>query len=189
MDIHAAISEDKRLKRIISAMTVLTGGLLLVVLLLSSVIVSQLSRQSIVMVPAGLTQPATVSTMGVDTNYLQAMSSMLIAARLNVSPATVSASNQLLLQYVDSRYFADFKQLLSEEADEIKKGGISSVFYIQALRIDPENLTVDAIGLLKRHVGERELKPATQHYQLKFRQSGLMLHLISFAQRSDAKKD
>lgn len=127
------------------------------------------------------------SASDVDGHYLSLMSENFIYSRLNVTPETVDANHKRLLSFVNSENFSEMLKLLQKEANLIKNKKISSVFHIAQIRSNPANLTVDVTGILKRHVGLRELKDEKTTYQIQYQYRLGRLSIVRFSQMKEQK--
>ncbi|WP_267257063.1 TraE/TraK family type IV conjugative transfer system protein [Coxiella endosymbiont of Ornithodoros maritimus] len=97
-----------------------------------------------------------------------------------MTPETVLSSNQALLCFLDSQFYANFKKQLSFDANVIKDGKIASIFYVKGVHTYPRNLIVMIEGELKRWVGERLIRSESKRYRflIKLFQQALAFCLI-----------
>ena len=139
-----------------------------------------LSHQKRVVVPADFKQPYIISDSTVDASYLRQMALFFVAERLNVTPANISQSHDLVLQYTDSRFYNEFLGILAKEKEEIIKQNISSVFYPEEVLVDPKELNVLIKGTLSHWVGETSIAPIKKNYIIKFNYQSGNLKIKSF---------
>ena len=139
-------------------------------------------RTTTVLVPAGLQKAASVSPLGVSTTYLEAMATMLVNARLNITPATAQGADAEVLRFVAPSYYSAFKQSLLNEQKTVANDKIVSAFYINQVRTNPSDLRVVVSGHLQRWVGERSIGTEQKTYQLDFNLSGTQLLLRGFTE-------
>lgn len=110
------------------------------------------------------------------------MSENFIYSRLNVTPETVAANHKRLLQFVDSRHYAEILKQLNSEAKLIQSQKLASEFVITALSVNPNALTATITGVLKRSVGLKVLKEEQHRYQLTFQYYQGRLTILTFTQ-------
>ena len=120
------------------------------------------------------------SSQTVDPRYLQLMSENLLYSRLNVTPETVLTNHQRILAWVDSQTYPTLLQTLHHEARIIQAKKISASFNLQAIHVDPHQLTVTIEGQLTRHVGFQALPEDALTYQLTYRYHFGHLSLLTF---------
>lgn len=148
----------------------------------------QSGSEKTILVPTDLTKTATVSDQGVSANYLLQCALFFVDARLNVTPNTIDADNQLVLSHTAPQYYANFNAGLEKEAALIKSQKISSTFYMSNIKTDPKNLIVTVTGILKRWVGERALADSHKKYKLHFELNGNELFLTTFQEIEKKKR-
>ena len=149
-------------------------------IILSAYVMRDHRHQSIVLIPAGMSKQATLKENSVSESYLESLATMVVSERLNVTPESVSGSNENLLHYVDPSYYASFKKKLESEEGVIKQGKISSAFYPNRLVANTHSMTVVIQGRLKQWVGLRPIAEKTRVYKVTFSRNGYLLLLKSF---------
>lgn len=163
-------------------MVLLVCGLLFTNILLSSFVWTVYHHQIIEVTPFFGESRYFKSEHGVDGQYLSLMSENFIYSRLNVTPETVAANHKRLLQFVDSRHYAEILKQLNSEAKLIQSQKLASEFVITALSVNPNALTATITGVLKRSVGLKVLKEEQHRYQLTFQYYQGRLTILTFTQ-------
>jgi conjugal transfer pilus assembly protein TraE len=120
------------------------------------------------------------SAATLDAHYLELMSENFVYSRLNVTPETVRSNYNRLSTYIDASSFAEMMKRLNFEASLIELKKISSTFSITHMRADTNRLTVDVTGVLRRHVGIRELSPESVTYHLAYQYHQGHLTIVKF---------
>jgi len=105
----------------------------------------------------------------VDGHYLNLMSENFIYSRFNVTPETVDANYNRLLNFVDSKNYAPMLKTLQKEARIIKDKKMSGVFNITEINSNPKHLSTDVSGILNQRVGLRALKDEKVTYRIQYR--------------------
>lgn len=121
------------------------------------------------------------SETAVDAHFLSLMSENFIYSRLNVTPETVTANHERLLSYVDATQYKDVLAQLQKEKALVIGQKISSHFEITGIRSNPQALTADISGVLKRSVGLRVLDEHRMTYQLAYRYRLGRLSILRFS--------
>ena len=109
------------------------------------------------------------------------MTENFVNERLNVTPETVDANHQRLLSYVGHQNYTSMLRLLTNEAKVIKAKKMSSIFYIEKNKPNPQELTVVVSGILKRFVGLHPLSDERKTYVLKFEYKDSRLSIVQFS--------
>ena len=180
MEYKQAQSLIARLAKQIKLLICIIAALLLANILLGSLLWHQSGHENIVLIPADFHQKANITQDSVSSSYLEAVASMMLNERLNVTPKNVRGSNDNLLAYVSPRYYSAFKKRLDSDANAIQSGKISAAFYPSQISSYPKHLRVLISGRLKRWVGSRLIGEDAKSYRLTFARSGYLLLLTSF---------
>lgn len=159
----------------------LIGAILLLSNLMLGFAFIRLDNQT-VLVP-GLRQEMSVSKKGVSVSYLEEMSLMFLSNLLDLSPNDVAHKKDLVLKYTsnsDMGYFKDLKEYFSEAENDYKRFGLTTYFTAKNLKIDINNLTVHAHGILTSSWGKNGYKSESEEYRLEFDWYGGILRLKTF---------
>ena len=182
MEYKTANNTITTLARIVKYCALLITSLIVCNLLLGVLLWHQSGQEKTILVPTNLTKTAMVSDASVSANYLMQCALFFVDARLNVTPETIDADNQLVLSHTAPAYYANFNAGLIKESNLIKSQKISSVFYITNIKTDPQKLLATVTGTLKRWVGERALPDSKKQYDLHFMLNGNELFLTTFGE-------
>lgn len=145
------------------------------------------NEQRTVTTPMGWKSPFAVSQNSADASYLQQMALSFIALRLNVSPETVEASHQALLQYVKPASQNELKIALAQEADRIKADNVNAAFFQTSVRVWPDYGRVEIRGGLKTWIGNSEPFTDFKHYVFTIKREDGLTWLDNFGEITDAK--
>lgn len=148
----------------------------------------QSNNRQVVLVPMGLHKTATIAHGEVSAAYLEQCAIFFINERLNVTPKSVAASDELVLAHTSPPYYATFKGQLLQEQKIVLNKKISSAFYLRRIQLDTKHLTVWVTGTLRRWVGERELKSSSKRYRLHFQQHGSEILLSAFQEIKNSRR-
>lgn len=163
-------------------MVSLVFGLLIANVILSVVVWQVWKHHTIEITPFSQTSSYLKSSSSVDGYYLSLMSENFIYSRLNVTPETIDENHKRLLKFADSQSYPQMLALLNKEAQLIKEKKISSNFEITQIKTNPDALTANVSGVLKRYVGLRALKDIRTTYELTFSYHQGHLSILSFNQ-------
>ena len=106
-----------------------------------------------------------------------------------MTPETVKANHSRLLAFVDGENYSKISKVLEKESRVIRTKKISSVFDISHIRTNPDSLTVEITGVLKRHVGMRALKEERLTYRLNYRYHLGRLSILSFVHTKEGSNE
>lgn len=141
-------------------------------------------HQKRVIIPAEFKQPFTISDSAVDASYLRQMALFFTAERLNITPANIKQSHNLILQYTDSKFYHEFFGILDKEKQAVITQNISSVFYPEEIMPNTKELTVLIKGTLAHWVGDTPIAPIKKNYIIKFSYRSGYLKVASFFETS-----
>jgi len=142
------------------------------------------SHQKRVIIPIGFKQPAVISDSTIDASYLRQTALFFIAERLNVTPASIKQSHNLILQYTDSKFYHEFLSILDKEKKAVIKQNISSVFYPEEIIPNTKKLNVLIKGTLSHWVNGTSIAPVKKNYVIKFKYKSGCLKVASFSEVS-----
>jgi len=164
----------------LNLMVVLVFGLLITNVLMGSLAWYACIHQKIEVTPFTGSSSYIKSDAAVDAHYLTLMSENFIYSRLNVTPETVLSNHKRLLSFVDAAQYSAFSALLDKEARLITAKKISSHIDITGMVADSRTLSCVITGVLKRHVGTRELADARMTYTVLYRYHNGRLVITQF---------
>lgn len=182
MEYKIAKSKIQILSQRLHYMLFISVGLLILNISLVGLVAWSVMHQKRTIVPVSITQGFTVSDYVVDSNYLRQMALFFVAERMNLSPASITQAHAIILQNTDPDFYHEFIAILTEEAKEIVKQNISSVFYPTDIHVNTHNLSVLVKGSLSRWVGSLALEPIKKSYLLTFTYHAGCLKISSFVE-------
>jgi conjugal transfer pilus assembly protein TraE len=148
---------------------VLASGLLLLSFILSLLCFYLSGRERIILVPPTITHSFWVTHTDVSPEYLSEMTTFFAYLRLNVTPENADSQRQLLLRYVDPRYYGALNTLLIAEHDRITSQHVSTVFYPVNVKVNAKTLSVLIIGDLVSTVGTAQIASQRVTYEVRYR--------------------
>jgi len=140
------------------------------------------SHQKRVIVPVEFKQPFVISDGTVDASYLRQMALFFVAERLSVTPNNINQSHNLILQYIDSKFYHEFLGILDKEKQAVINQNISSVFYPEEVMPNAKELSVLIKGTLTHWVGDTSIAPVKKNYIIKFSYRSGDLKVVSFSE-------
>jgi conjugal transfer pilus assembly protein TraE len=147
---------------------VLASGLLLLSFILTLLCFYLSGRERIILVPPTITRSFWVSHNDVSPEYLSEMTTFFAYSRLNVTPESADSQRQLLLRYVDPRYYGTLNTLLIAERDRITSQHVSTAFYPVNIKVDVKTLSVLIIGDLVSTVGTAQVASQRVAYEVRY---------------------
>ncbi|CAL7962424.1 conjugal transfer pilus assembly protein TraE [Gammaproteobacteria bacterium] len=143
-------------------------------------------HQKRTIVPTEISSSFTVSDTAVDASYLCQMAMFFVNERLNITPANINQSHNIILQYTDPLFYHEFIDILGKEKEAVVKQNISSTFYLEEIVPDTKKLSVEIKGSLMHWVGNLALAPVKKDYILKFSYRAGVLKVLYFADIAEA---
>ena len=159
----------------------------LVVILSLTIVIKKSNLVSTVVIPAGLNEKIEISQNGVSDSYLIQWSEFLTSLKLNVTPSNINRKQSVLLSYVDSAIYNEFKAHLSDEIDKVQKDEISTVFFpTDSKVVNKEKMTTMVTGVLRVYIGNEINSESQISYQLQYKLNNNNLLLTSFKESANA---
>ena len=190
MNAYALISADlaarlglKRLTIGVLAVSVATNVILAAGLLFKK------DSVTTILVPVGInetTHPMTVTENHVDQDYLMLVARDLLSLAMNVTPENADFNREMLLQHVSPASFGAINELLTRQAQTLKRLHASSLFSVQSMTVTPESLTVEASGLKRHFIGKTETLSEESLDTMRFTMVAGKLQLTELTESGDA---
>lgn len=190
MNTYALISADlaarlglKRLTIGILATSVATNVLLAAGLLFKK------DSVTTVLVPVGInetTHPMSVGETHVDQDYLMLVARDLLSLAMNVTPDNADFNRETLLRHVSPASFGAINELLTRQAQTLKRLHASSLFSVQSMTVTPETLTVEASGTKRHFIGKTETMRQTSTVTMRFTMVAGKLQLTELTESGEA---
>lgn len=167
---------------------VLSAGLLLVCLLLSTMVLRLIGRERTIIVPPVVHSSFWVDHQEVSPEYLAEMTNFFAQLRLTVNPSNAAYQREALLRYTDPSYYGALKNELVAEADHLEASHISLAFYPVNLQVDAKHLVARITGDLQANVGDDPLPAERVSYHIVYRYDQGRLLLKSFSEEAVESK-
>ena len=157
-----------------------------VVILSLTIVIKKSNVVSTIVIPAGLNEKIEISQNGVSDSYLIQWSEFLTSLKLNVTPSNINRKQSVLLSYVDSAIYNEFKAHLSDEIDKVQKDEISTVFFPTDIKVvNKEKMTTMVTGVLRVYIGNEINSESQISYQLQYKLNNNNLLLTSFKESAN----
>jgi len=170
MKLSAYQAEIKKMIDQRNGYLLLSGGLLILCLILSLLIIFLCDREKIILMSPSMGKEVWVSNKNASSEYLSRMTLFLSELALNVTSDNVDYQQELLLRYADSSYYTKLKPELLAISDKIKKEHITTAFFPADIKIDCQHNEAVIVGDLKSYVGDTALptKRVSYHFVYRF---------------------
>lgn len=146
--------------------------------ILAGVLAFNINREKLIVVPQVAPEfKMWIEKSQVSDEYLVAMSRNVLDLLLDITPSTVSAQQQALLNMVAPKYRATLKSKLDDIAEQLTKNNLSQNFYIQSIRIRKGKPIVYITGTLNQYIDKNSASETTQIYKLTFTVSNYNVQL------------
>lgn len=153
-------------------------SILLMIVLLQAIFLF-LKKERIVISPPELKQSYWIEGDRFAKSYLEEWALFFTHLIMDVSEKNILPQGEILLRYVSSHSYGDFKAKLLEDEKRLKKQQLSIRFEPQATEFI-DNMTVDITGVLVSYVGSQKISEAQEVYRVSFSQKKGRLFLESF---------
>lgn len=141
--------------------------------------------REVVLVPT-VPKALTVSSAGVDADYLELVTRDAALVLLNRSPEGLDYWMNEILKLADPASYGRLKAELVRIVEEQRGSDVTQAFVIRSMTVDPKGLTSDVTGTLKTFVGAQVIASDERRFRFSWTYRGLRLALAGFAQLSSS---
>ena len=153
-------------------------GLALLVLLLFGLVGTK--DREVVLAPAGIARPLTISSSGVTADYLEMVTRDVAYMTLNRSPSGLDYWMESVLRVADPAAYGELRAQLVKLVTEQRGSDIAQSFAMSKMTVDPKTLTSQVTGELRTFVGAQVISKEIKTYQFAWSYTGLSLRLVRF---------
>ncbi|MXO71780.1 type IV conjugative transfer system protein TraE [Alteraurantiacibacter buctensis] len=144
--------------------------------------------QEIVLVPV-TSETLTLSSGGVDAQYLELIARDTALMLLNRAPESLDYWMEQILKVADPAAHGRLKAELVAIVEEQRGSDISQAFVIRSITPDTDHLTAVVSGTLKTFVGAQVIASQQRSFRFTWTRRGLSLGLSAFEQLSNPQED
>jgi conjugal transfer pilus assembly protein TraE len=124
----------------------------------------------------------TVSSAGVEADYLELVTRDAALMLLNRSPESLDYWMDEILKLADPANYGKLKAELVRIVAEQRGSDVTQAFVIRSMAVDPTGLTSEVEGTLKTFVGAQVIASDVRRFRFDWTYRGLRLALAGFAQ-------
>jgi conjugal transfer pilus assembly protein TraE len=137
--------------------------------------------REVVLLPT-LPKQLTVSSAGVEADYLELVTRDAAVVLLNRSPEGLDYWMDEILKLADPASYGRLKADLVRIVEEQRGSDVTQAFVIRSMTVDPKGLTSDVTGTLKTFVGAQVIASDERRFRFNWTYRGLRLALSGFSQ-------
>ena len=137
--------------------------------------------REVVLLPT-LPKQLTVSSAGVEADYLELVTRDAALVLLNRSPEGLDYWMDEILKLADPASYGRLKADLVGIVEEQRGSDVTQAFVIRSMTVDPKGLTSDVTGTLKTFVGAQVITSDERRFRFNWTYRGLRLALSGFSQ-------
>ena len=137
--------------------------------------------REVVLLPT-LPKQLTVSSAGVEADYLELVTRDAALVLLNRSPEGLDYWMDEILKLADPASYGRLKADLVRIVEEQRGSDVTQAFVIRSMTVDPKGLTSDVTGTLKTFVGAQVIASDERRFRFNWTYRGLRLALSGFSQ-------
>lgn len=153
-------------------------AILLLIVLLQTLLLF-FKTEKIIISPPELKQSYWVEGDRFSNSYLEEMALFFTHLMLDVSEANILPQGEILLRYVSSKTYGEFKTKLLSDEKRLKSQQLSLQFTPQSVELTAP-LQADVVGNLSSYVGAQKIANTQETYRVSFSQHKGRLFLESF---------
>jgi type IV conjugative transfer system protein TraE len=161
-----------------NALGILSASLLVVVLLQTTLLFFKDTKT--ILLPAELKQGYWIEGNRFSPSYLEEQGMYFAHLLLDVSPANILDQGEVLLRYVDSKAYGDFRARLLQEEQRLKRDSLSLNFVAIECEVIPQELALEITGDLNGYVAAKKISSHRETYRIEFSSHKGRLFLKSF---------
>ena len=124
-------------------------------LMLTLILLAKKDRVQTVLVPPQIQRTISISNQDISREYLEEMSVFMTQQLLNTAPASIDGQYQVLLKYVDPRYYQALDKELNLTRRYVKRNNVATWFTPRRVTGYTHNNTVEIDGLFMVSQGEK----------------------------------
>jgi len=177
MDAHFAHSHGQKVLKQRNLLLVVIVGLVILVGVLMGLVATR--DREVVLQPI-LSRPMTISSSGVTTDYLEAVTRDTAYLILNRSPSGLDYWMDNILKIVSPDAYGAIKAQLIKIVSEQSNTDIAQSFLPTKMTVDPKSMTSQVTGQLRTFVGDQIIANEQKTYVFSWKHSGVSLSLIRF---------
>jgi len=147
------------------------------------------SRDREVVLQPILGRAMTISSSGVDRDYLELVTRDTAVLMLNRTPQSLDYWMEAVLRIAHPSAMGRLKGELLKIANDQRGTSIAQFFTMEGLRVDPKNLTSEVSGVLHTMVGAQEVSAVRRTFRFQWTYTGIELRLVSFGAVIPANPD
>ena len=152
---------------------------LLVIAVLQSFLLLFKNSQTIIL-PPEVKQSFWVEGNRFSPIYLEEQGMYFTHLLLDVSASNILAQGEILLRYVESRHYGEFKNRLFQEEQRLKRDNLALNFTATECEVFPTEMAVEITGDLNGYIASKKISNHRETYRLEFSGVKGRLFLKSF---------
>ena len=137
--------------------------------------------REVILLPT-LPKQLTVSSAGVEADYLELVTRDAALVLLNRSPEGLDYWMDEILKLADPASYGRLKADLVRIVEEQRGSDVTQAFVIRSMTVDPKGLTSDVTGTLKTFVGAQVIASDERRFRFNWTYRGLRRALSGFSQ-------
>lgn len=154
-------------------------GVLLIITTLQMVLLF-FKNTKVIILPPEVRQSFWVEGNYFSPSYIEEQGLYFAHLLLDVSPLSVLNQGEILLRYVDSAFYGEFRKKLLEEEQRLKRDNVSIHFTAIECEVFPKELALEITGDLNSYVVGKKISSHRETYRLEFSSKSGRLFLKEF---------
>lgn len=160
-----AIAKNRLLLRVLLIWSVLSSVSLIII---SMLCFTTFNNKEIHWLPVCTANELSIGGNSYSASYMKEMVNKVIGLRFTYNPKTVDDNYQTLINLAPVSKKEALKSILTKEKITIKNKNISSVFYIDSIKMDVKHHIAKVEGMLQRTLHDLTVKPKYKKYMVQF---------------------
>jgi conjugal transfer pilus assembly protein TraE len=133
-----------------------------------------------IILPPELKQSFWVEGNKFSPSYLEEQGIYFAHLLLDVNQSNILSQGEILLRYVDPKFYADFRSKILNSQKRLQKDNLNCLFTIVETKVYANSLSLELTGDLQGFVGNKKVTNNRETYLLEFSQIQARLFLKNF---------
>lgn len=130
--------------------------------------------------------PATVKSPAFNEEYLALIARDFFTLAFNQTPENTDFNRKVLLSHAYPSSFGETELFLSDHSEKLKRLHASTLFAMESMQVDADQLTVTAHGVLMHYIGKKEASRTRSVAQLELASIAGRLYIKKLTLETDS---
>ncbi len=145
-------------------------------------------RARTIVVPPMVNTQFEISGNKLSEDYVRMMTRYVIGLAYSFNPDSARQNFEELLSLWDPASYADRKKEFYDLVDTIKTARVTSQFFIQSIRVDDKNRTIEVTGQKRQYADDKIIKDGPETYTIEYTNNNGRFAVVKLSQKSEKER-